>query len=153
MPDSPMHEQLTDTAVLDLPLPGDVRIGSMTFRKGVPLRILVVAATRWKELVDNHFGPMVLPTAAQAVRGIPAMLATDGKMIEALEDARRFVQAELGVRLESYCLKGPDGTPDISTLSDEDGGASLVAAAQQALAKIEAALNGVASEQGGPSTS
>lgn len=61
------------------------------------------------------------------------------RMRSALIDARVFLQAELDVRLDSYCLKGPDGKPDISTLAEEDGG--CVGEAMDFLARIDSALN------------
>lgn len=40
---------------MDMPLPCDVKCGSVTFSKGVSLRTLVNAAARWKAIADKAY--------------------------------------------------------------------------------------------------
>lgn len=49
-----MSEHLT-TDPLDTPLPCNVGLPGMMIRKGVALRVLVNAATRWKRSADEAF--------------------------------------------------------------------------------------------------
>lgn len=48
-----MSDNPPTTDPLETPLPCDVRCGSIRFSKGVPLRILVEAATRWRALATK----------------------------------------------------------------------------------------------------
>jgi aconitase B len=55
----------TSTDPLDMPLPCDVRFPGVTFGKGVALRTLVNAATRWKARADEAFAAKVPPDAKE----------------------------------------------------------------------------------------
>ncbi len=61
------------------------------------------------------------------------LMAAAPKMREALKDVRRFIKAELDVRIASHTIGG-----GISTLDEQDGG--LVGEAMQCLERIDAAL-------------
>jgi hypothetical protein len=80
---------------------------------------------------DSGVGIEISDADDQLIAAAPDLLA-------ALRDARNFIQAELDTRLDSFCTKGPDGKPDISTLDDADGG--HVGEAVDCLARIDAAI-------------
>lgn len=67
------------------------------------------------------------------------LLAAAPTMLAALQEARKYIQADLDCQIDSHCLKGADGKPDIVTLSD--CGADAVAETMQVLNQIDAAIS------------
>jgi hypothetical protein len=65
-------------------------------------------------------------------------------MEKALRYAEKFAQAELDCRARSYCAHDAEGRPDYSTL--DDGDASDLAEAMQAVEMIGAALSRIDAE-------
>lgn len=55
---------------LDTPLPCDVRFPGVAFSKGVKLRTLVEAATRWKQKADAEVRKTLPPDAGQRMRDL-----------------------------------------------------------------------------------
>jgi hypothetical protein len=53
---------------LDTPLPCDVKLPGVTFRKGVALRTLVEAAARWKREAGAAYAKSLPPDAAEQLR-------------------------------------------------------------------------------------
>lgn len=106
--------------------PGNRTASDVTYAEAMRL----VGARRSKVSLCNLVNWLLAKIAATADR--------EKALVEALKDARKFIAAELDVRLDSFCLKGTDGKPDISTLDDSDGG--TCGEAMDFLARIDAAL-------------
>lgn len=63
---------------MDVPLPCDVRFPGVTFKKGVPLRLLVNAASRWKQMADAACLANLPPDAKEQIEALRALAAEAG---------------------------------------------------------------------------